>query len=127
MVQLTYSVAVIFTFPLQAFPALEVVTHREASKEFNVFKRNVVASAIICFLGVLAIMAIDYLGHVVSLLGSLVGIPIALVYPPLMHNRIVQASRSIRVMNYCLAAVGLCASLVASYTTIASWDQGGEG
>ena len=30
-VQLAYSVAVIFTFPLQAFPAMEVVFHHSAS------------------------------------------------------------------------------------------------
>ena len=34
------------------------------------------ASLIVCVLGAIAFLAIDYLGNVVSLLGSLVGIPI---------------------------------------------------
>mmetsp|Transcript_8422 Transcript_8422/g.12433 ORF Transcript_8422/g.12433 Transcript_8422/m.12433 type:complete len:132 (-) Transcript_8422:974-1369(-) len=131
MVQVAYSIAVIFTFPLQAFPALEVVTRRHDSKESDgehKFKRDVTASAIICFLGLVAVIAIDYLGNVVSLLGSLVGIPIALIYPPLMHNILVRgSSKTTRIMNYCLAGVGLCAATASSYTTIVSWDRGVEG
>jgi len=136
IVQFAYSIAVIFTFPLQAFPALEVVCNttgtktgkRERSEDAAILKRNITASAIICLLGVVAVMAIDYLGNVVSLLGSLVGIPIALIYPPLMHNRIVtNSSTTTRILNYCLAGVGLCASGAASYTTLAAWDESAEG
>jgi amino acid permease len=85
------------------------------------------ASAIVCFLGVLAVIAIDYLGNVVSLLGSLVGIPIALIYPPLMHNQLVDSSKTTRFLNYSLSLIGFIAAGAASYTTIASWDEGAEG
>jgi len=136
LVQVAYSVAVIFTFPLQAFPALEVVTNRKNdvkkkqkatstdSESYRLYKRNFTASIIICFLGVIAILAIDYLGNVVSLLGSLVGIPIALIYPPLIHNRLVKdSSRTTQMMNYFLSGVGLFAAMIASYTTISSWND----
>lgn len=86
-----------------------------------------IASVIICFLGVLAVVAIDYLGNVVSLLGSLVGIPIALIYPPLMHNQLVDSSKTTRFFNYSLSLVGFIAASAASYTTISSWDEGAEG
>ena len=79
-------------------------------------------------MGVIAIMANNYLGNVVSLLGSLVGIPIALIYPPLMHNRLVKnSSRATKIMNICLSGVGLFAAGAASYTTIKSWNEGAEG
>lgn len=132
-VQIAYSIAVIFTFPLQAFPALEVACHTTTAKagdlqhESAIFKRNVTASLIICSLGVIAYMAIDYLGNVVSILGSLVGIPIALVYPNLMHNILVKnSSKSVRTMNYCVAGLGLFATAAASYITITQWDEGAE-
>ena len=137
IIQLAYSIAVIFTFPLQAFPAMEVVcrtsgqkagTSKSSSGTNTMFKRNVTASLIICFLGIIAVMAIDYLGNVVSLLGSLVGIPIALIYPPLMHNYLVtDSSKLTRFMNHCLSLVGLFAAGAASYTTMTSWDKGAEG
>ena len=136
-VQFAYSVAVIFTFPLQAFPALEVVCDTTQTKTGNndkthqqsiIMRRNIIATAIICLLGFIAVIATNYLGNVVSLLGSLVGIPIALIYPPLMHNRLVKnSSRTTRIMNVLLSGVGLFAAAAASYTTIASWNEGAEG
>lgn len=136
IVQFAYSVAVIFTFPLQAFPALEVVCDTTQTKTGGlksqqasiIFRRNVTATAIIGLLGFIAVIASNYLGNVVSLLGSLVGIPIALIYPPLMHNRLVKdSSRMTKVLNVVLSGVGVFAAAAASYTTIASWDEGAEG
>jgi len=130
IVQIAYSIAVIFTFPLQAFPALEVVcsnTNSKVGSDDSEFKRNVVATFITLFLGLLALVAIDYLGNVVSLLGSVVGIPIALVYPPLIHNKLVKSNFVTRLLNYCLVVVGLFAAVAAAYTTITSWNEGAEG
>jgi proton-coupled amino acid transporter len=126
-VQFVYSLAVIFTFPLQAFPALEVVFH-PSDKTRSIIKRNILASIVISLLGVVAYLAIDYLGNVVSLLGSLVGIPIALIYPPLMHNRMVKnGSKWTKLLNNCVAVLGVFAMGAASFTTIMSWDKGSEG
>ena len=128
-VQFAYSIAVIFSFPLQAFPALEVVSHPSDyshESKSDLIKHNVLASFITCSLGVVAFLAIDYLGNVVSLLGSLVGIPIALIYPPLMHNKLVKGSQETRLMNNCVACIGVIAMACASFTTIMQWDKGAE-
>ena len=97
------------------------------TSEAEVFKRNVMASLITCLLGLVAFLAIDYLGNVVSLLGSLVGIPIALIYPPLMHNRLAKGSQTTKLMNNIVASIGVLAMGAASFTTIVSWDKGAEG
>ena len=146
-VQFAYSIAVVLTYPLQAFPALEVVLKKfgiTASAEKNKnsdgaienknlvqngiwSSRNIIAAVLNVVLGIIAVIAIDYLGNVVSLLGSLVGMPIALVYPPLMHNFLVKdSSATERCMNYFVSIVGLIATVAASYATIANWDKGGE-
>jgi len=136
LVQCAYSIAVIFTFPLQAFPALEVVCRTTGTKAgrgnksegHSILKRNIIASLFIWGLGGIAVIAIDYLGNVVSLLGSFVGIPIALVYPPLIHNKLVPGSSvGTKMLNYSVSFVGLFGAAAASYTTIASWDEGAEG
>jgi proton-coupled amino acid transporter len=141
-VQFAYSIAVIFTYPLQAFPALEVTlknaarqgkSNRQNNKSGDdetkraVWRRNFFASLLNIGLGILAVIAIDYLGNVVSLLGSLVGMPIALVYPPLMHNILVKdAPLTARYMNYCVSGIGGFATVAASYATIVNWNEGGE-
>ncbi len=140
-VQFAYSIAVILTYPLQAFPALEVVLKNRSktgsrqtrqsqasNKCLEIFQsRNFLVTLLNIGLGIIAVIAIDYLGNVVSLLGSLVGMPIALVYPPLMHNILVKnSSSSLKCLNYFVSTVGLIATFAASYATIANWDEGGE-
>ncbi len=139
-VQFAYSVAVILTYPLQAFPALEVVlknfikndTKKSGAavndKSLGIwYSRNFQTTLLNIGLGIIAVIAIDYLGNVVSLLGSLVGMPIALVYPPIMHNILVKNSSSTtKCMNYIVSTVGLIATVAASYATIANWDDGGN-
>lgn len=131
VVQLAYSIAVILTFPLQAFPAMEVVFHAGGitATGDKAWKRNVISSLITCSLGVVAYLAIDYLGNVVSLLGSLVGIPIALIFPPLMHNQLVVGSSKDPLtlwMNRLVALIGVLAMSASSFTTLISWDKGAE-
>ena len=151
IVQLSYSVAVILTFPLQAFPAMEVVfgsskgntmksdSDDDGSWNYRLIRRNFLSSIVIIVLGIVAYFAIDYLGNVVSLLGSLVGIPIALIFPPIMHIILSEKrhgsggwggtpkiSFTTKVMNLTISTLGVLAMLVASYTTITSWDKGAE-
>ena len=145
-VQLAYAVAVILTFPLQAFPAMEV-THKflvrgnaksNQTKWWNhpadavahdprraAVQRQIMATVVTAAMGVMALAAIDYLGNVVSILGSLFGIPLALVFPPLMHNILVKDSSPVtRGMNYGVVVFGFFAMGAASFATIVSWNKG---
>ena len=129
IVQFAYSIAVILTFPLQAFPALEVVFHSSSKSPSSMhsWKRNFIASMITILLAMVAYVSMDFLGNVVSLLGSLVGIPIALIYPPLMHNVLAKdASQATRWINMAVAALGVLVMGTASCTTILSWNKGAE-
>lgn len=144
-VQFAYAVAVILTYPLQAFPAMEVTLRcltdgktnfkngenkskqRGSAGGNNIVRRNIAATILNLFLGIIAVVAIDYLGNVVSLLGSLVGMPIALIYPPLMHNILVKdLTHSTRLLNFAVSGIGFLATFAASYATIANWDEGSE-
>ena len=136
VVQLAYSIAVILTFPLQAFPAMEVAIRMFSqitgqgndASSVDGWKRNIFATCITFSLGIIAVCSLDYLGNVVSILGSLFGIPLALVFPPLMHNSLVKdSSLTTRRINYCVVVVGFFAMAAASFNTIVTWDQGAEG
>jgi len=135
IVQLAYSIAVILTFPLQAFPAMEVAIRmlnqvtgqdpRGGASEG--WKRNIFSTSITIALGVVAVCSIDYLGNVVSILGSLFGIPLALVFPPLMHNNLVKnSSTRVRMTNYGVVLVGFFAMAAASFNTIVTWNVTAE-
>jgi proton-coupled amino acid transporter len=129
-VQLAYSIAVIFTFPLQNFPSLEIATRSIAtSMESTCGKtasclqhRNVIASLLVCLLALVAIATMESLDKVVSLMGSLLGCPLAFVFPPLIHNSLDQGlSHRRRTINRVIAVVGVFAMVIASVTTIINW------
>lgn len=130
-VQFAYSIAVIFTFPLQNFPALEI-TCRTLKGMFHVSKRsslwarrNFMSSVLVVLLSIVAVCTMESLDKVVSLMGSLLGCPIAFVFPPLIHSRLMgearQLSRPRLWANRITAGLGLIAMLVASAITLWTW------
>lgn len=127
-VQLAYSIAVIFTFPLQNFPSLEIAC-RSISGAMqkccgkSIFQsRNFISSVLVCLLAVVAISTMDSLDKVVSLMGSLLGCPLAFVFPPLIHNNLDSDISSARKFkNKVVAFLGLCAMILASATTLLTW------
>lgn len=132
-VQLAYSIAVIFTFPLQNYPSLEITTHAIQTGlqriSFFQFPRpllnlNLIASVLVCLLAVVAYLTLDSLDKVVSLMGSLLGCPLAFVFPPLIHIRLdPDLSMGRRIQNIAVASVGFCAMILATITTILTWNN----
>lgn len=129
-VQLSYSFAVVFTFPFQNFPALEIACRSIASSMEGSFgksasflqHRNVISSILVCILAVIAVLTMEELDKVVSLMGSLVGCPLALVFPPLIHSNLdPDLSPSRKLGNRLISLLGLCAMILASITTIWTW------
>lgn len=129
-VQLAYSIAVIFTFPLQNFPSLEIACRSIAAalnascgKSTSLLQsRNVISSFLVCLLALVAVLTMDNLDKVVSLMGSLLGCPLAFVFPPLIHNNLDPNLSSMRrAQNQVVAFLGLCAMVLASITTLLTW------
>ena len=131
-VQLAYSIAVIFTFPLQNFPALEItcrtisnaLTRGQKPAASNTpwwTQRNVISSCLVCLLAIVAVCTMESLDKVVSLMGSLLGCPIAFVFPPLIHSQLVRPSRGRLWGNRVVAAMGFLAMVLASITTLLTW------
>jgi proton-coupled amino acid transporter len=129
-VQFAYSIAVIFTFPLQNFPCLEIAC-RSISKQVHSCnhgrrtiwgKRNVICSFLVVLLAIVAAATMDSLDKVVSLMGSLLGCPIAFVFPPLIHSQLdPNISKKRKMTNYFVAGIGIVAMIYSSITTIMVW------
>ena len=142
-VQLAYSIAVIFTFPLQNFPALEITCRtilsalraeggntpsRSARRSFKsvwrhmIARRNVISSSMVVLLALIAVCTMNSLDKVVSLMGSLLGCPIAFIFPPLIHSRLTPGITRTRLFaNRVVATLGFVAMVLASITTIMKW------
>lgn len=131
-VQLAYSIAVIFTFPLQNFPALEITCRTIQSacgkgpgrggKKSVWLKRNFLSSLLVLLLAVIAVCTMDSLDKVVSLMGSLLGCPIAFVFPPLIHSNLVEDISVRRLWtNRIVAGLGVVGMVLASTTTLMTW------
>ena len=66
----------------------------------------------------------DSLDKVVSLMGSLLGCPIAFVFPPLIQLKLMgdDMTSTGRLLNYFVMALGFVAMVLASITTILTWN-----
>jgi len=139
-VQLAYSLAVMFTFPFQHFPSLEISCRLVAMQIKStcgrwglnnnnmllrwMVHRNVISSFLVCLLALVALMAMDALDRVVSLMGSLIGCPVAFIIPPLIHSQLVPNLSKERIrMNQIVSVAGAIAMVVASITTILQWSD----
>lgn len=131
-VQLAYSLAVVFTFPLQNFPSLEIVCgtvermlagdQKKGSSSY--MQRNIISTLLVVMLSIIAVLTMDDLDKVVSLMGSLLGCPLAFVVPPLIQNQLDkgQIGAQKRRMNILVAVLGVGAMVVSSTATILKWD-----
>lgn len=121
-VQLAYSLAVIFTFPLQNFPALEITLRTLLSHRPTTSSRNLVSSILVVGLSLVAVATMDSLDKVVSLMGSLLGCPIAFVFPPIIHSNLdANISETRLLWNRIVSVMGVVAMVYSSFTTIITW------
>lgn len=129
-VQLAYSVAVIFTFPLQNYPALEIACRSVAnaldycgSCQFNpTVQHNIISSVLVLLLALVAATTMESLDKVVSFLGGLLGCPIAFIFPPLIHLQLAAKSGTLsqgrKIMDILVALMGFVAMILSTITTL---------
>ncbi|WFD44036.1 hypothetical protein MPSI1_002701 [Malassezia psittaci] len=122
-IQIFYSLAILLSLPLQLFPALSILElglFRRSGKydmkikmEKNFFRFLVVIFSMIC-----AWVGADDLDKFVSLIGSVACVPLAFIYPPLLHLRGCARTRLEKAMDIALAAFGLGCAIFAGGQTL---------
>lgn len=122
-IQVLYSLAILLSLPLQLFPALSILElglFRRSGKydwrikmEKNFFRFLVVIFSMLC-----AWVGADDLDKFVSLIGSVACVPLAFVYPPLLHLRGVARTRTERVLDIALAVFGVGCAVFAGGQTV---------
>ncbi|KAI8326458.1 hypothetical protein GQ54DRAFT_294721 [Martensiomyces pterosporus] len=126
LVQLFYSVAILFSMPLQLFPAVKIVeamAFTRSGREHKSIKwqKNLFRTLTVMLIALIAIFGADQLDNVVSLVGSFCLVPLSFIYPASMHLKAVARSRWTCAKDGALIAVGLVALVYVTYISIATW------
>uniref|UniRef100_A0A7S3NFV1 Amino acid transporter transmembrane domain-containing protein n=1 Tax=Aureoumbra lagunensis TaxID=44058 RepID=A0A7S3NFV1_9STRA len=172
-VQLAYLIAVIFTFPLQLFPAIQIFrsvinklqqAHKKggssrlvpthppggqphpppgyasvaaeplsnqvneeqqhaqdsANSLYILFKGNLARAILVLLLAAVSVLQVHSLDRLVALIGGLLGIPLAFIYPVAIHLKLVPEAR-FRYVNVLCIIIGLGLGLACTVVTMATW------
>ncbi|KAI8056212.1 transmembrane amino acid transporter protein-domain-containing protein [Syncephalis plumigaleata] len=125
-VQFFYALAILFSVPLQLFPAvgiLEAGLFARSGKRDPIVKwrKNMFRIVMASFIGVGAWLGVNNLDRFVSLTGSFACIPLSFIYPSLFHYKAVARTRWQRWSDLALAGFGFVVMFYVTYVTILSW------
>ncbi|KAJ2615178.1 hypothetical protein H4S08_001361 [Coemansia sp. RSA 1365] len=124
--QLLYSVAILFSMPLQLFPAvriMEAMMFTRSGRDFKTVKwqKNMFRGVTALFISLIAIFGVDQLDNVVSLVGSFCLVPLSFIYPSSMHLKAVAQSRWVRFKDIVLIIIGIVAMIYVTYISVITW------
>ena len=123
-----YSIATTLTFPLVAYPSIEIA-HRYISKYApEAIANKFWVKAIVRLFFVLVCVGITLLtdgdsDKYISVVGSLVCIPLTFMLPPLFHVLIVSRTRNQMIFDLVLLLLGTSVCIISTVFTILEWAQ----
>mmetsp|Transcript_12088 Transcript_12088/g.18084 ORF Transcript_12088/g.18084 Transcript_12088/m.18084 type:complete len:557 (-) Transcript_12088:125-1795(-) len=130
LVRALYSIGIVFTFPLQLFPAVKIVerllwTPLENAKPPTNRRRwgkNLLRVAICMFVASIALIGGQGFDVFVALVGAFCSVPLSLVYPVVFHLQLRGKfiSPTAKKIEIGLAALGILGAIAAVGTTIAN-------
>eukprot|EP00755_Sulcionema_specki_P038722 Sspe_Gene.23869::Locus_9349_Transcript_1_1_Confidence_1.000_Length_1827::g.23869::m.23869/K14209/SLC36A, PAT; solute carrier family 36 (proton-coupled amino acid transporter) len=126
LVQVGYVVAILFTFPLQFYPAVQLVEQVFGATRPGLFSNTLRVCMVAAAAGI-AIVGSTSFDHFTALGGGLCSMPLLFVFPPLFHALLVPGlSTREKVMDFILMTIGLVATVATTTLTLKDWIQGGN-
>jgi proton-coupled amino acid transporter len=132
VVEICYSLAILFTFPLQLFPATRIVTRSMYRMMGEVppdprmetiwdFWGNALRITFVLVLAFVAYVTRSQFQNLVALVGSFCIVPLVTIYPQLCHLYLIEQTWKSQCMNFFIIIVGFCIFVGTSYVAIANW------
>ncbi|KAJ2724715.1 hypothetical protein GGI07_001768 [Coemansia sp. Benny D115] len=126
LVQLLYSIAILFSMPIQLFPAVKIMEAMMFTRSGRLHKsvkwqKNIFRTVTAIFIAIIAIFGADQLDNVVSLVGSFCLVPLSFIYPSSMHLKLVADTTWMRVKDSILIVVGVAAMIYVTFISITTW------
>eukprot|EP00127_Corallochytrium_limacisporum_P002376 Clim_evm17s119 gene=Clim_evmTU17s119 len=128
IIQLSYCLAILFTFPLMAFPACRVIERlvypnddrKSLRKKWtkNTIRAGIVTAAVL--VGIVGAARVD---NFVSLIGAVACTPLAFIFPPMFYSRTLQTDVpwSKRYGPNLVLAFGIFAMIFSTATSVHDW------
>ncbi|RLN66901.1 hypothetical protein BBP00_00001950 [Phytophthora kernoviae] len=122
-VQITYSIALVFTYPLMLYPVVKILEgymfpHR-SQKGFWRWEKNGFRFALVCLTAAISYYGKEELDNFVAIIGGFCSVPLAFIYPCLFHSKIVDDGHA---LNNIVIAIGAFTMIFATYQAIATWN-----
>lgn len=130
IVQLAFLVAVFCTFPLALLPALRIVEDGLfglpiSNPPFaNKCKKNVFRTVFVIAMAVITVAGSSSLEHFVSIVGAFCGLPLAFVYPAIIHCGLHPTLGSVgRFIDWMIIVVGIGLTFSITIYSFATWGN----
>ncbi|KAJ1978585.1 hypothetical protein H4R33_005936 [Dimargaris cristalligena] len=125
-VQFLYSLAIIFSVPLQMFPAIRILeaglfVRSGKGNPWVKWQKNGFRVLLALFIALISLVGADKLDRFVALIGSFACIPLSFIYPSLFHLKAVARTRWRRITDILIAVFGAIIMVYVTYTTLESW------
>lgn len=131
LVQFLYTLAIVFSVPLQLFPAIGIVEQHllfppetTVSGKFDPvikWQKNMFRASSALVVALIAWVGADSLDRVVSIIGSFACLPLSFIYPAIFHYRLVARTKWQRFSDVALAIFGIGMMIFVTEQTIATW------
>eukprot|EP00668_Euglena_longa_P042185 GGOE01055644.1.p1 GENE.GGOE01055644.1~~GGOE01055644.1.p1 ORF type:complete len:532 (-),score=149.69 GGOE01055644.1:254-1849(-) len=117
-IQLAYCLAVVFTFPLQLFPVLQVL---EKGTRRTPIQTNLFRAAIVTFVAVVAVLSTEHLEHLMSVVGALCCTPLAFTFPSIIHYKLAAVHWYEKFLDIVYAMLGCVVMGYVLYISVLEW------
>ncbi|POM71172.1 Vacuolar amino acid transporter, partial [Phytophthora palmivora] len=122
-VQLTYSLALVFTYPLMLYPVVKILEGylfpHHSQKGYWRWEKNGFRFALVCLTAAIAYFGKEELDNFVALIGGFCSVPLAFIYPCLFHSKLVDEGRT---LNNIVIALGIFTMIFATYQAVSTWN-----
>eukprot|EP01012_Entosiphon_sulcatum_P057881 TRINITY_DN81752_c0_g1_i1.p1 TRINITY_DN81752_c0_g1~~TRINITY_DN81752_c0_g1_i1.p1 ORF type:complete len:425 (+),score=31.28 TRINITY_DN81752_c0_g1_i1:37-1311(+) len=117
-IQCMYCVAVLFTFPLQLFPAAQLLEH---GRQWSSLTVSLFRTILVLLMALVAMFGAAHFEYFCSLIGAFCCTPLAFVFPAMFHLRL-PAPRWQKVRDLVVAFLGLLIMAKVTFDSIALWN-----
>ncbi|KAJ1921335.1 hypothetical protein H4219_000651 [Mycoemilia scoparia] len=130
-VQFVYSLAILFSVPLQLFPAIRILeagifVHSGKGNPIVKWQKNAFRFGLAMMVAGVAIFGAKKLDLFVSLIGSFACVPLSFIYPSMLHYKGLATTTWTRLKDIILAVFGTLVMIYVTMLTVRSWASGDE-
>ncbi|PVU92979.1 hypothetical protein BB561_003524 [Smittium simulii] len=127
-IQFLYSLAIVFSVPLQLFPAIRILesglfTKSGKRNPMVKWQKNAFRLVLCLVIAAISIMVADQLDEFVSVIGTFACVPLSFIYPTLFHYLAIDSSKIVKIKNLFLFFFGILVMFYVTNLTLQQWGS----